>query len=329
MFLTGAILLAFVGWFLYERSRRRTYLVTPGRHEEIQLAHGQEWEIYQNQLSICSKKLRVCMAELELPHRSHHIELIETKFYENLSREFLKVNPGFTVPVLVHKGHPVYESHEQIVYAAKHAGERGAEMLGDTPERQAEVARWVDLGGLKGDPLRGGDERVGNSAPGLTIPIFVTMLQYIPWWRLGEGILFHGDRRRPLLFSIMKFRGLHRLPPPALAAIRRSRRDMGSHLDGLEESLSDGRTWLCGETFTLADVNWMAIFERLDEVDWTDLFFGEGKRPTVAGYWKRLKERPSYSVALGPRGDIHVRALEDLREAKRSSPELREKLELS
>ncbi|MFP6639039.1 MAG: glutathione S-transferase family protein, partial [Myxococcota bacterium] len=268
-------------------------------------------------------------AELELPHQSHHIELIETRFYENLSRDFLKVNPGFTVPVLVHKGHPVYESHEQIVYAAKHAGEKGAAMLGDTPERRAEVARWVDLGAIKGDPLRGGDERVGNSAPGLTIPIFVTMLQYIPWWRLGEGILFHGDRRRPLLFSMMKFRGLHRLPPPALAAIRRSRRDMGSHLDGLEESLSDGRTWLCGETFTLADVNWMAIFERLDEVDWTDLFFGEGKRPAVAGYWKRLQARPSYSVALGQRGDIHVRALEDLREAKRSSPELREKLELS
>ena len=26
------------------------------------------------------------------------------------------VNPAGTVPVLIHNGHPVYESHEQIVY---------------------------------------------------------------------------------------------------------------------------------------------------------------------------------------------------------------------
>ena len=324
-----AILLGFVGWFLYERSRRRTYPVTPGLHEEIALPHGQEWEVYQNRLSICSKKLRVCMAELELPHESHHIELIETGFYENLSRDFLKVNPGFTVPVLVHNGHPVYESHDQIVYAAAHAGAKGAEMLGESPALRAEVARWVDRGALKGDPFAGGEERVGHCAPGLTIPIFVTMLRYIPWRRLAEGLLFHGDRRRPILFSVMKVRGLHRLPAPAKAAIRRARRNMTSHLDRLEESLADGRTWLCGETFTLADVSWMPIFERLDEVDWIELFLGEGKRPAVAGYLKRLKARPSYEAALGQRGEIHVRALQDLRQAKRSSAELREMLEAS
>ena len=31
--------------------------------------------------------------------------------------EYLRdVNPAGTVPVLIHNGHPVYESHEQIVY---------------------------------------------------------------------------------------------------------------------------------------------------------------------------------------------------------------------
>jgi hypothetical protein len=29
---------------------------------------------------------------------------------------FLNINPAGTVPVLVHKEHPIYESHEQIVY---------------------------------------------------------------------------------------------------------------------------------------------------------------------------------------------------------------------
>ena len=34
------------------------------------------------------------------------------------------VNPAGTVPVLVHNGHPVYESHEQILYIDR-SGVRG------------------------------------------------------------------------------------------------------------------------------------------------------------------------------------------------------------
>ena len=319
--------LVFVAWWVYERTQRRTYAMSPGLHPEIDLPHSQEWEIYQNQISLCSKKLRVCMEELELPHASHPIDLVETGSYENLSRDFLKVNPGFTVPVLVHDGHPVYESHEQIVYAAEHAGPRGEQVMGATPELRSEVARWIDFGALKGDPLKGGPNRAGDSAPGLTIPIFTTMIAYIPWWRILEGLLFHGDRKRPLLFLMMKLRGIKRLPPPILAAVARSRENMGKHLDGLEEVLQDGRTWVCGETFTLGDVSWMAIFERLDEVDWADVFFGEGRRPRVRAYVARLKERPSYAAALSARGEIHVKALSDLQEAKRSSPDLRRALE--
>ena len=330
MYVILVVLLGLSGWYLYERSQRRTHPVTPGLHEEIDLPHSQEWEIYQNSLSICSKKLRVCMEELAVPHLSHHVDLIETKCYGNLSRDFLQVNPGFTVPVLVHRGHPVYESHEQIRYAAEHAGAKGAELLGESPEMRAEVARWVDHGALKGDPLAGGEERAGNNAPGLTVPIFATMIPYIPWWRLGEGLLFHGDRRRPLVFSILKLRGIRKLPEPALVEIRKARRNMVSHLDALEEVLGDGRSWVCGETFTLADVSWMAIFERIDEVDWTELFLGQGKRPGVGAYWERLKQRPSYERALrSQRGAIAKRALQDLREAKHSFPALREALEES
>ena len=63
----------------------------------------------------------MCLAELGIPYKSHHIHLIETESYENLSRHFLAVNPGGLVPVLVHQGHPIYESHDQIRYAAEHS----------------------------------------------------------------------------------------------------------------------------------------------------------------------------------------------------------------
>ena len=328
LYLILLLLLGGIAWFLYEKRQRPTGELPPGLHEEILLPHEREWEIYENQLSFCSKKLRVCMQELGLDYVDQHIELVETSHYENLRRDYLRINPGFTVPVLVHHGHPIYESHEQIVYAAQHAGERGAELLGATPELRSQVNHWVEQGSLQGDPLEGDETRPGSGIPGLTIPLFATMIQYIPWSRLAEGVLFHGDRRRPLMFSAMKLLGLKKMPPPAVATIQKSRRSMSNHLDALEKLLSDERTWLCGDTFTLADINWMPIFERLDEADWSELLLNAEKRPAVAAYWARLKARPSYQKALIHRGEIHTRALQDIREAKRASPELRQQLEV-
>ncbi len=43
------------------------------------------------------------------------------------------------------RGHPVYESHDEIVYAAENAGPKGRELLrvDDAPEVRAIVDRWT------------------------------------------------------------------------------------------------------------------------------------------------------------------------------------------
>ena len=42
-------------------------------------------------------------------------DVLQKNIFQGL--EYLRdVNPAGTVPVLIHNGHPVYESHEQIVY---------------------------------------------------------------------------------------------------------------------------------------------------------------------------------------------------------------------
>ena len=110
-----------LAWWLREKGRRTTHPVPAGHRPEIEIPHTQEFELYHNALSLCSMKSRVCLAELGIPYESHHVDLIETGAYENIRPAFLAVNPGGTVPVLVHDGHPVYESHEQIRYAAEHA----------------------------------------------------------------------------------------------------------------------------------------------------------------------------------------------------------------
>jgi glutathione S-transferase len=43
--------------------------------------------------------------------------------------------------------------------------------------------------------------------------------------------------------------------------------------------------WILGESFSLADVSWLVIFQRLVQVDSLHLFTGEGRRPQCTEYW--------------------------------------------
>ncbi|MBX3027794.1 glutathione S-transferase family protein [bacterium] len=301
-----------------------------GLHPEITLPHEAEWELYHNSFSLCSKKVRVCLAELGLAYRSRPIHLIETGAYENVSRAFLAINPAGTVPVLVHQGHPVYESHEQISYAARH-GARGGELLATDPDTRALVERWVDCASLVGDATTGTDRRAGHCVPGLTFPLFATMVRHIPYREIARGLLTHPNKERPLFFGLLKLRTVRGLPRirPAMRLLRRSRDDMGGHLDALGRHLEAQRgPWIAGDRFTLADVSWVVILDRLAEADWAEHFWGNGRRPTIAAYWERLRARPSFTAAIDAvRSPVTLRGIADLAAAKRDDPALRTALE--
>jgi glutathione S-transferase len=326
------VLVGLTSWYLYEKSQRKTFSVPPGFRSEVELPHQDEWELYHNALSLCSKKSRLCMAELGLPYRSHHIDLVETGSYETLSRRFLAVNPGGTVPVLVHNGHPIYESHEQIRYAAEHAPTGSTKLVPDDPAMAAEMEEWVQRSSLFGDdPIALADESAGNAAPGLTVPLFAAMMEEIPWSAPLEGLLFHRFKQRPMMFLAFKRSGMAKLPGvgPVVGAVQKSLAAMHRHLDGLESQLEKtGGPWILGETYSLADVSWTVIFDRLREADSIHAFIGEGKRPAVTAYWDRVRARPSYREAIEAHDHpIVARGTERIRAAKKSDPELRRMLE--
>ena len=127
------------------RSRRSKPPSMSGLQEQITLPHDQPIELYHNILSGCSGKVRVCLAEKGVKYKSNHIHLIETGWYQTCSPEFKKINPAATVPVLVHHGHPVYESHAQIQYVDKEFKGPGL----SPPELQDQINQWVDFTSLK------------------------------------------------------------------------------------------------------------------------------------------------------------------------------------
>lgn len=329
--LVGVAALGLVGWWAWERSHRRTHPVPPGLQADVLLPHEAEFELYHNALSLCSMKTRVCLAELHVPYVGHPIDLIETGSYETLSRKFLAVNPAGTVPVLVHRGHPVYESHEQIRYAAAHAPPGAPALVPADPAREQEMERWIDASSLTGDPIRHPEKSIGNAVPHLTLQLFAAMIERIPYRNIAVGLLFHFDKRRPVMFALLKARGLERLPTigPLMKMLVVGRRHVNAHLDALERQLAaSGGPWILGETFSLADVSWLVVFERLRQVDNERVFLGGGLRPACTAYWERLRKRPSYAEAItGHSHPLVEHGIRRLQQAKAADPALRRALE--
>ena len=239
MAVAAAILIVlFLAWAI-ENGRRKTHPVAEGLQADVELPHEQEFELYHNALSLCSMKSRLCLAELQIPYKSHPIDLVETGAYQNIRAPFLRINPGGTVPVLLHNGHPVYESHEQIRYAAEHAPTGSPRLVPESPELREEMERWIDRSSLTQDPLKRGDESAGNAVPGQTLPLFATTIEKIAVWKILEGLLFHFDKLRPFMFMMFKLRGIEALAkvPPLAKALAKSRAQMRVHLDALEENL--------------------------------------------------------------------------------------------
>jgi|TARA_B100000315_G_C14574115_1_gene587093 glutathione S-transferase len=299
-FLALALSFGGVAWFLFEKRRRRTGPVPPGYQTDLEFPHETEWELYHNAFSLCSMKTRLCLAELQIPYTSHHINLIETGAYETLRPKLLTVNPCGTVPVLLHEGHPIYESHEQIRYAAKFAPEGVPSLVPEDPAERDEMEAWIDRSSLT-NPLEEPDKSAGNAVPGQTLPLFCTMVEKIPLHLILEGLLFHFDKRRPLMFILFKLLGIHRMDKlgPLAAAIGQTRGILLGFLDELDQRLEkNGGPWIMGEQYTLADVGWLVILERIRQASCENVFLDPVDRPHVAAYWQRLQDRPAYQEAI-------------------------------
>ncbi len=291
-------LLAFFIWYIWEKKHRVSHPVKGGIDTSVTLPHKQEFELYHNALSLCSKKARICLDELGIPYKSHHIHLIETGYYQTLSRHFLNINPAGVLPALVHKGHPVYESHDIIDYAAKQSGQP-ALLVPEDQEQLALMQYWSDKASVFGEDTRPGmAQYAGNCISVLTLPLFASGMTATPFRYALMGLLFHRLKIRAVMFSLFKIIGLSGMVkiPLIMKELKTARHYMHIHLDELEKHLESTGPWLIGEQFTLADVSWMPMFERFREADWLEYFL-KG-RPALAAYWQRLKSRDSYQSAI-------------------------------
>ena len=126
-----------------------------GPHPKRKMLWATSLELFGNPVCPSTARVRVCLEEKGVAYTFTPVELIETGDYGNLSRAYLRVNPGGLVPTLVHEGVPVYESAAILEYvdallyrSCRHVADSAdAEALCLTfSYRDRDCARAVDLG---------------------------------------------------------------------------------------------------------------------------------------------------------------------------------------
>ena len=258
---------------------------------------NEKWILYHNYFSLCSRKVRLCLEELEIEYKQEHIDLIETGKYEVASKNFLRINPGATVPVLLHEGYPIYESHEQIYYLTKESS--SSFIIPSAEDEKKLMDYWVKKSSMVGDPMENQHIYAGNCIGALTFPLFASMIKFIKVNKILAGLISHPLKIRVFLFIILKIFGYKAFSTssPIRKLIYRALKNINDHLHELDNHLkTNGENWIINNSFTLADISWAVILHRIEEVGWDEILFRE--KTFLKDYFKKVKAKQSFKSSI-------------------------------
>ena len=228
-------------------------------------------ELYHSGLTTCSKQVRHCLREKNLPYTSRYVELWR---YENLSPDYLKLNPNGVVPTLVHDGNPIINSfciNEYIEDVFPEPSLRPAD-----PVERARARYWAWIA-----------DEVHKPAARLT---HVNMLQKSLKADLSQAEQLFMLDHTPTPDNRERWR--------LLGAEGYTREQLDNAMESvlfcfgrMDEELAKRGPWLAGKTYSLGDINMLAIVHRVSELDPSKL---DRKRfPRMMDWWDRSMARPA------------------------------------
>ena len=227
-------------------------------------------ELYHSGLTTCSKQVRHCLREKGLQYESRYVELWR---YENLSPDYLKLNPNGVVPTLVHDGAAIINSfciNEYIDDAFPQPPLGPADLT-----ERARMRYWA----WTADEVHLALARLTHArmlqaqVKGLSATDQEIMLAHTPvpekrerWRLLTKGGYFAEQLQAALDNVIFIFARM-------------------------EAELAERGPWLAGASFSLGDISMVAIVHRIfelypDRIDRTTF-------PGLNDWWSRVMARPA------------------------------------
>lgn len=223
------------------------------------------------------RRVRMCLIEKGLPFT---IRWLNLGLMDQKAPDYLRLNPTGLVPTLVHGDTVIYDSN--VINEYLDATFPTPRLTPDDLAGQLEMRMWFAFENDFAKPLRDAiyetmaKDRVKNS--GLT----------------AEELTAEISKRTPTGAYARTAVGL--LTTPRNDEIVADRVELLLEKIGqMNDRLADGRTWLCGDSFSLAD---MALGPRLDMfpvIGVDDLF---ERFENVGAFMARLKARPSWAKSV-------------------------------
>lgn len=231
------------------------------------------FELYHNDKSTCSQKVRLCLAEKRLDWVSRHVDIAAQ---QNLTPEYLALNPNGVVPTLVHDGVAIIESTVICEYLDElHPHE--PRLSPADPVGRARMRVWL---------------RYIDEVPSMAIRVPTFQNVILPrYQKMSQAEFDAFVERNPLRKPFLKRMGRTGFSRDdyegALEQLRQS-------LTRMEAALSNG-AFLVGAQYTIADLCQAPILQRLEDLGMAEMWRDQ---PRVADWYARLKARPAYAAAF-------------------------------
>jgi glutathione S-transferase len=231
-------------------------------------------KLYHNDMSTCSQKVRLCLAEKGLDWENGHLDL---RAGEHQKEWYIKLNPRAVVPTLIDGDIVVPESNVINEYIDERFPD--PPLKPDTAFGRARMRLWT----------KQLDEGVHDA--GIAVISFALAFrhQYLNRGEAGKEMLekipdpVKRERRRDVIEKGPD-------SPHFRAAVGR----MFKLFADMETTLA-GQPWLAGDRYTIADAAFTPYVVRLDHLDVMRLL---DRTPRVADWYRRLRLRPSFQTAV-------------------------------
>ena len=246
-------------------------------------------KLYHARWSLCSQMVRVAMEEKGLSYESNLIKLCDQyPEGENLSPEYLAINPKGIVPSLDLDGEIVTESTNIIKKLNSLSGENDMDLWpADVDQEKLNV--WVEDTTLTdGVPL---GKTLGTAIPPFSLILINFMVKkYLSIFQAVKVFWKHPLRERGRFFLVMKFFNIQK--PVAT----RCYKVLAKSLIEIERNLENSGPYFLGK-FSHIDINLMCCFHRLTDVK-LDKILEIEELPNIKKYWELLKSRESYKKGI-------------------------------
>jgi glutathione S-transferase len=228
--------------------------------------------------SVCSQKVRLCLAEKHLAYENRHINLFE---FDHWEAAYVKLNPKGVVPTLDHDGRIIIESNVIIEYLEDVFPQirlRPADAFA-----AAQIRIWMF-----------NSEEIAHPN--------VNIASYNPRHaaRLAKKPYTQEQLRRVAAKCpnpIIAARFLHRQAHGVSAAEEDVAYGALDYLlDQMEEALAAG-PWITGKDYSLADIAMAPYIDRIEVLKRPEMI-AASRRPRIADWWQRIQARPAFKDAF-------------------------------